>query len=273
MSKMVPLYGFGGGASLNFSVKRYDSEDKLPSTAAINTIAVISEKDISGYTFSAVEPENIEDGLVWFSIDPASTISFSATKKNPIMIHLDTAKQYISDSWDLRQARIYTASGWTQFGEFDIFVDGQILTESGFATYNSTNTTDSNGSIMLKTTANKVSESYVEFGPLSLTGVNELTMTYSLASASTSNSTVVGVIFVSTEKVEASGTTYENIETGNISTNTLDNIKKDASSGEISTSLNVSNLSGDFYVYCGTHTQNAKWANVRTFTLIKLSAT
>lgn len=115
MSIVVPLYGFGGGAggALNFTVKAYATEAVLLSDAPKeNTIGVITETEVTSWIFSASEPSDPADGMVWIVIGTSSAAEFNAAKKNTLMVYPLSAKQYAGDAWAAVTAKSYHNGAW-----------------------------------------------------------------------------------------------------------------------------------------------------------------
>lgn len=108
--------GGGGGGGLNFSVKAYASFEELPSAEKENTIAVIAD-EINGWIFSATEPTNPSEGMVWFPTGTSSTVYFNALKKNGIQVYPQSVKQYIDGEWVQIDAYMYQSGKWVQFSE------------------------------------------------------------------------------------------------------------------------------------------------------------
>lgn len=105
--------GGGGGAALNFDVKAYATEEALlAATPKENTIGIITTNKITGWLFSATEPENPSEGMVWISTGTASTTEFNALKKNGIQVYPLSAKQYISGAWVDVTAMSYQGGEW-----------------------------------------------------------------------------------------------------------------------------------------------------------------
>ena len=115
MSIPVPLEGFGGGggASLNFDVKAYATEEAL--LAAVpkeNTIGVITQTAITSWAFSATEPAEPVAGMVWISTGDSSGVAFNALKKNAIQVYPLFAKQYVNGAWVDVTAYSYRGGEW-----------------------------------------------------------------------------------------------------------------------------------------------------------------
>lgn len=107
--------GGSGSGGLNFDVKGYKSEDSLPDITLENEIAVITEVEITSWAFSATEPENPSDGMVWIKTDIASDVAFNALKKGTLILYPTLCRQYISGEWISMNAHIYQGSDWPRF--------------------------------------------------------------------------------------------------------------------------------------------------------------
>lgn len=119
---------FGGGGSsdfLNFAVIGGTSQ---PATASENTIWINTNVPITGWTFSATEPEapaDGQDGWVWFSTGNSSEVSFNALKKNGIEVYPDAAKQYIGGMWeDVAGVQSRLDGEWVPWWNGELYVNG-----------------------------------------------------------------------------------------------------------------------------------------------------
>lgn len=132
MSMTVPLYGFGhgGGNALNFEVVSYATEELL--TAAKpkeNTIGVITDKKITGYHFSATQPESLAEGEVYFNVGTDSLVAFDALKKNTVMVYPVNAKQYVSGAWVDVTAKSYQNGAWVDWWNGELYKNGNEYTD------------------------------------------------------------------------------------------------------------------------------------------------
>lgn len=105
-----------GGASLNFDVKAYGTEEVLLAAAPKeNTIGVITTTAISSWIFSATEPAEPVEGMVWISTGTSSAVEFNALKKNVIQVYPASAKQYVSGAWVDVTAYSYQGGKWVSW--------------------------------------------------------------------------------------------------------------------------------------------------------------
>lgn len=105
------------GAELNYSVTAYESENELPQTADENTIAVITDKEITAHVFATEEPQTPAEGLVWFETGAAGKVYFAATADGSIYLYPSKAKQYVSGAWASKAAKIYQ-NGWIDWSVY-----------------------------------------------------------------------------------------------------------------------------------------------------------
>lgn len=99
-----------GGVGLNFKLVG----NPQPANLKENTIWVDTDEKITGYIFSAAQPTNPIEGLVWFFTAAPSTIKFNALKKNGIEVYPITARQYFGGAWVDRTAKIWQKGQWEE---------------------------------------------------------------------------------------------------------------------------------------------------------------
>lgn len=111
---MIGPNGNGGGG-IALKIIRAASALTLPATAAANTIAVITEAEITGWVFSTAAPETPAEGMVWFAIGNNSPVAFNAIKKNGLWVYPTSCQQYISGSWVSKTAKTYKGGAWVDW--------------------------------------------------------------------------------------------------------------------------------------------------------------
>lgn len=128
----VALEGFGsvGGAALNFKVVG----NPQPASPRENTIWLNTDVPIGAWYFSATQPENLNEGDVWFPVGTSSSVEFNALKKNGIQVYPQSAKQYVSGALVDVTAKSYQNGEWVNWVIAEIIVDGVINNEIGFST-------------------------------------------------------------------------------------------------------------------------------------------
>jgi len=100
-----------GGAALNFEVVGGTVQPENPKE---NTIWVNTDREITGWSFSAEEPAEPAEGMVWIKTATSSFAGFNALKKNSISILPIYAAQYTGQAWENVPAVIYQNMEWTE---------------------------------------------------------------------------------------------------------------------------------------------------------------
>lgn len=115
-------HGSGGGAPLNFKVV---GGTTAHSNAKENTIWINTSTAITIYVFSETQPTNPVAGMVWIITGTLSSVAFSATKKNPVMVYPLSAKQYIGGAWVDKTAKSWQNGAWVDW--ITILMEGSYL--------------------------------------------------------------------------------------------------------------------------------------------------
>lgn len=120
---MAKGFKHGGGgssvtASLNFKVIGGTTSS---SNASANTIWVNTDKEITSWVFSPVEPE-AENGMVWIKTALASDATFNALKENGIILCLSKAYQASDGEFSPVDASIYNGDSWVSFSTFAVYL-------------------------------------------------------------------------------------------------------------------------------------------------------
>ena len=110
----LEIAGIQTGVELNFKVVGGTTEPTNPSE---NTIWVNTSTTITGWTFSATEPEAPANGEtpVWISISTVSPVDFNALGNNGIQVYPLGVKQYISGVWVDKEAKSYQDGTWADW--------------------------------------------------------------------------------------------------------------------------------------------------------------
>jgi hypothetical protein len=155
------LHG-NGGTSLNFKVVGGTSE---PTNPKENTVWVKTSTDITNWVFSADQPSEPSDGMVWIVIGVSSTRAFNALKKNAIYIYPISAKQYENGAWKDKPSDFYQNGKWEDILQtLYIFQDGVFKVgnlETNTDTVNQAETYIEDGKIVLFVLFNNNADLYV----------------------------------------------------------------------------------------------------------------
>lgn len=127
MSKFVTLHGFGvNGVDLNFEVIAYESEEVLlASTPAENTIGVVTTTPMTSWSFSATEPANPENGMIWVTTGIGGDKNFNALKKNELQVYpINNVKQYVGAVWVVVTAMNFKNGAWNLWWNGKLYDNG-----------------------------------------------------------------------------------------------------------------------------------------------------
>lgn len=228
----------GGGASLNFAVKAYPTEEALnAATPKENTIGVIADY-ITGWTFGAEQPETTEAGAVWISTGDTSPVKFNALKKNALMVYPGSVMYHNGTEWKNVDAYIYQKGAWVKFSlawDGYYFKDGNQYeyitggwTTEGWNNQATANT--DNGILYVESPNAQYAARIGTEKPVDLTGVDKIWLDSPSGQGSSAYS---GYLLVCTDKED-----YTDVKQAQITTGTV--------------SVDVSGLSGPHYLLLRT---------------------
>lgn len=120
--------GGGGASQLNFKVVGGAAAPESPKE---NTIWVHTDSEITGWEFSAEEPQSAE-GMVWFQTGADSSIQFNALKKNALRVYTIAVKQWDGSAWSNLNASLYSGGQWTPLWDGSLYTDGSYVKITGF---------------------------------------------------------------------------------------------------------------------------------------------
>jgi hypothetical protein len=108
---------------LNFKVVGGTTE---PTNPTENMIWVSTDTPITGYIFSATQPEAPTDDStpVWIATSTSSLVNFSATENNPIMVYPISIKQYVNGNWTDVTAKTWQNGEWEDWWNGELYING-----------------------------------------------------------------------------------------------------------------------------------------------------
>lgn len=165
-----------GGGGLNFSVVGGLTQ---PANPKENTIWVETDVPITIWTFSAAEPTEPVDGMVWIIAGTSSTVEFNALKKNGIQVYPISASQYVSGAWVDVIAKSYQNGEWVDWWDGVLYNAGDTYDSytggySGVGNFNSA--TNSGGKLYLDVKSN-ASAALITEKAIALKGFKNLKIT------------------------------------------------------------------------------------------------
>lgn len=235
------LYGANGSAALNFRIIGGTTQPQSPRE---NDIWVNTSVPINGWIFSAEQPSNASEGMVWIKTGISSLNEFNALKKNAIQLYPNAVKIYTGSSWTNAESKIWRNGQWV-----DIL--GGTIFENGVWYYDQLKFTNAGGTITDGMTTGiqvpNVNSACAYIGAyVMLSGANTLSVEYSDASWNTGNEfTHIGV-FVSDENPPDPLALCYGAPTYAVAAKL---VSDPGVSGTIT--LDVSSVNGEYYVWFG----------------------
>lgn len=251
---MIYVLGSGSGSSsagLNFKVVGGTSAPSNPTT---NTIWVDTDTEITGWAFSAEQPETVEAGMVWIYTGATSTAPFSVLKKNNITVYPISAKQYVNGAWVDKTAKSYQNGKWVNWYTL-LFDNGDQFTSltGGWAIRSSSGLTCTIGDTLLLTITGSAARagSIYTTNTINVSNFSTLEVDVKISSAlSGYNGFCIGLA------------TGAGIKT----TDELSRYVTKTSSktvGDQTISLDISGMTGSYYVVCFADVASASVSSVR----------
>ena len=109
------------GDGLNFEVVGGTTEPVNPKE---NTIWVNTDVEITGYCFSATQPEDMTEGEVWILIGNSSIVKFNILKENDIQVYPISVKQYINSTLVDVTTKSYQNGKWIDWWNGELYRAG-----------------------------------------------------------------------------------------------------------------------------------------------------
>lgn len=241
----------GGGAALNFVV----IPNPKPETAKENTIWVDTDS-ITSWVFSATAPDNPKAGMVWFSVAASSGVEFNALRKNGIHIYPVSAKQYIGGEWVNKTAKSYQNDAWVEWlPEGALYWHGNecVAVTGGWTSK----------AWKLQSDAGTTAQTYqITRNPDNLTFTKTGQIGAVMHTAQAINLTNAKAIRFKGEMSKASKTTWvafhvwSSISGNYWATNSKATVATDTTAGKKEFTLDVSALTGNFYLGFGIYDAN-----------------
>lgn len=123
----------GGSAGLDFKVVC----NPQPTNPNKNTIWVNTDEPITSWAFSATQPENAIEGMVWFFSAVFSHVEFNSLKKDTLQIYPIYARQYIGTEWVEKLVKSYQDDEWVDWSIIYLYKNGNTFDNltGGYNTY------------------------------------------------------------------------------------------------------------------------------------------
>ncbi len=200
-------------------------------------------------------------GMVWITYALNAPASFNAFQKNELKVYPIRAKQYTGGSWVYRDALIQNDSGWRHLTAAELYDYGALYTDLlQYKTPDGATVEEEDSYLDLKTVAGSTSEVYAVFGPIRLDHIETLTLRCECYGSSANYNHIIALYTSPNPAIGYAGAAA-------IATTEWTATASKPDSGDLELSLDVSGLSGLHYIYAGTNTRGATWANQRKMRL------
>ena len=246
----------GGSAGTAVNVITEGHKLLLPTTAKKDTIGVIGSTPNTVYVQQA--PPDGSERDIWITPED-SVYDINLAKKGSLLIDIGNVYQYIQGEWIEKDAYIFRDGEWLHVWNKVFYDNGKMtgkvahldsLTPSGCkVTYDESH-------IQCVTKSGSASEVYAVFGPVDLTEMNTLATNGTYPKAQ--NGTTYAVLGVANSEY-ASFTDEDTADEYIVK----DTVKDNKAGKAFALQLDVSGLTGYYYVFIGTNTAGGAWANTR----------
>lgn len=244
-----------GGVDLNFQVIWGD----CPDTAEENTVWV-DTASVESWVFSPAAPEDPAEGMVWIYTGTQSAVKFNALKKNGVMVYPLSVKQYVGGAWVDKTAKSYQNGAWVDWITY-LYNNGDECADltGGWEE----KATDSNEKGITKG-ANKIT---VSVSRTSGNHQGSIAGTKNMVDLANVKTLRVTVADYSNSSGNANFCRIGVTNTGFNSENTIAAYKVVSGNGTVE--LDVSSLSGSYYIFFGIQT---RWVSDYTTTTYSVTS-
>lgn len=233
----------GGSISLNFKVVG----NPQPENPSENTIWVNTDVEITGWEIAPAAPETAVEGMVWIEAGTSGEIVFNVLKKNSIQIFPLSAKQYISGEWVDGEAQIYQNGAWAEWWNGVLFenadqyenITGGWVKGYSYGNAGTTATIDDAGITLSTVSGSAINVETAK--KVSLSGHSTLHANATVTSRTSSSANYLWLACTESSGVAPADNT-------NVPTKTSAKI---TTLGEVTLSLDVSNVDGEYFVVFG----------------------
>lgn len=226
-----PTNARGGGGGLNLKVVGGTTQ---PTNPRENTIWINTTTAITGYALSPTQPENGTEGLVWLKTADTG-VEINVGKKNPIVLYLSTAKLYTGGKWASVNGFVYVNSVWNQFAQEGLMIFNREEEEYDAIIAKLKNSSEE-GQYLKKSDVNPYIRFYLWYGSKIERGY------YCIAPVDVTNFSVLEVVgYSNTDKMTAFGLSTA-------AGTKLDAAKQTFTTDESVNKVDISNLTGEFYI-------------------------
>ena len=226
-----PTNARGGGGGLNLKVVGGTTQPTAPRE---NTIWVNTTTAITGYALSPTQPETGTEGLVWLKTADTG-VEINVGRKNAVLLHLAGGKLHSGGKWLNINAFVYANNVWTQFAQEGLMIFSREEEEYDAIIAKLKNSSEE-GQYLKKSDVNPYIRFYLWYGSEIKRGY------YCIAPVDVTNFSVLEVVgYSNTDKKTAFGLSTA-------AGTKLDAAKQTFTTDESVNKVDISNLTGEFYI-------------------------
>lgn len=220
-----------GGGGLNLKVVGGTTQ---PANPQENTIWVNTTTGITGYVLSPTRPENGTDGLVWLKTADTG-VEINVGRKNAVLLHLASGMLHSGGKWLNINAFVYANNVWTQFAQEGLMIFNREEEEYDAIIAKLKNSSEE-GQYLKKSDVNPYIRFSLWYGSKIERGY------YCIAPVDVTNFSVLEVVgYSNTDKMTAFGLSTA-------AGTKLDAAKQTFTTDESVNKVDISNLTGEFYI-------------------------
>lgn len=226
-----PTNARGGGGGINLKVVGGTTQPTAPRE---NTIWINTTTAITGYVLSPTRPENGTDGLVWLKTADTG-VEINVGRRNAVLLHLAGGKLYGGGKWLNINAFVYANNVWTQFAQEGLMIFSREEEEYDAIIAKLKNSSEE-GQYLKKSDVNPYIRFSLWYGSKIERGY------YCIAPVDVTNFSVLEVVgYSNTDKMTAFGLSTA-------AGTKLDAAKQTFTTDESVNKVDISNLTGEFYI-------------------------
>lgn len=112
MSLVMNMVGGGTGGGIDLTLI---ASTEQPISPAANTIWINTDQAITGWSVSPVEPSDPSEGWLWVRTGLSSVAGINVLKENALMVYPIATFQYINGVWEPKVAMSYDGTNWIEW--------------------------------------------------------------------------------------------------------------------------------------------------------------
>lgn len=237
---VTAIQSISTGAALNFQVV---GGTTAPANPTENTIWVNTDQTITSWVFSHNQPNSPTEGMVWIVNGVSGVNEFDAVSDVSLRVQVESVKQYIGGAWVVKTTKVYQNGVWNET-ILNLYKYGNeyVSTTGGWEKTNNANKYNTYMEIVQATSDGYVYSNMHTKNKVDLTSYTVLNVRMKTAKTSSHGyKTTIGA-----------STSQSSTTSGHVA-----KINPDNNTSEYVATLNISQLSGSYFINLGSGYQNS----------------